>query len=467
MKNSILFFVVCFIFLMGHYLSAQEVEKLYTGRGYWFEEQHERYQAILNKKEADQILSAAEEQWFDDFHAYLKDYFSRLSEIEKEKYFTNKTTWDAEREGIIIEQEKIESPPDETESLDVLETNVKGIQPGKKYLMYNGLYGFLYGMGLVAIIEPMDATVLAIPLATTGLGLLWPVLNSKRYESIPYNSVLLARHGKFMGGIHGLAVGLSAFGTESTYSGKGIVALGILGSMAGSEIGYQMGKRKDWTEGRVATYKHYGVLIPLLNFFTLAGSRVDDPRIYGGATLISGAAGYWIGDKVADHFDNTRGDILALGSFTALSSMLTIAFIDFDRTTDIFVPISGAIAGTVAGHIILKNKKLTAKEGWRVNYVTGAGVLLGLGIAVITSSESEHHAPFLILPAVGGGLGWYGMLNSSLNERGNSTTSDTSKWSYLSVDFTPENYYFNKSTWKLQSETFNPGLPVIGLNYNF
>ena len=35
------------------------------------------------------------------------------------------------------------------------------------------------------------------------------------------------------------------------------------------------------------------------------------------------------------------------------------------------------------------------------------------------------------------------------------------------ADITPENYYINKSTWKIQSESFNAGLPVIGLKYNF
>ncbi len=463
MRNLFLF---CLIILIGHRVNAQDIEKLLTGRDYWYEEQNERYQTILQKKETDLVLSAAEEQWFSEFHDSLKDYFSKLSDVEKEEYFVNKDEWNAEKAGVIIDKDETRTLSDESESLDVLETNAKGIQPGKKYLMYNGIYGFLYGMGLIAIVQPEDeATALALPLISTSLGLLWPVLNSKRYENITYNSVLLARHGKFMGSFHGVAIGLTIFGIENSYSTQGIVGLGILGSLAGAETGYQLGQKKDWTEGRVATYKHYGVLIPVLNFFTLAATRVDNPRVYGATTLLSGAAGYWVADKVVNHFENTRGDMLALSSFTALSAIFTIGFVDFESTTDLFVPLVGTLAGTIAGQSILKNKKLSVKEGWRVNYITGAGLIFGLGVAVIAGGES--HAPYLILPAVGGGLGWYAMMHSALKNRNLTSAYNSENWGFLSVDFTPENYYFNKSTWKMQSETFNAGLPVMGLKFNF
>ena len=153
MKNLFLFFLCCLIFLVKQNVIAQEVEKLYTGRGYWYEEQNDRYQTILKKKETDKLLSAAEEQWFSEFHNYLKDYFSKLSDVEKEKYFISKDEWDAEKSSLIIKQDEVPLS-DESESLDILETNAKGIQPGKKYLLYNGLYGFLYGMGLIVIIQP-------------------------------------------------------------------------------------------------------------------------------------------------------------------------------------------------------------------------------------------------------------------------------------------------------------------------
>jgi len=467
LKIPLVFIAFCLFFLVTQGILAQDVEKLHTARGYWFEEQNERYQLILKKIDNDQHVSPAEEQWYEEYHAYLKKYFSSLNDLEKEKYFENKEAWDKEKAGIVIEQTIKPTPEVDSESLDVLETNAKGIQPGKKYLMYNGIYGFMYGLGIIAIVEPMDATALAIPLTTTGLGLLWPVLNKKRYENIPYNSVLLARHGKFIGGVHGAALGLTAFGTESTAAGKGIVAMAIAGSLAGSEIGYRFGKTKDWTEGQVVTYKYYGLLVPAIGFFSLAAGRVDNPRVYGATILASGAAGYFLGNKVGGYYDNTRGDILALGSFTALSTMLTIAFVDFEQTTDLIAPISGAIAGTFVGHTILKDKKLTAKEGWRVNYVTGAGLLLGLGVAVLTSTEAEHHAPFIILPVVGGGLGWYGMLRSSLRNRETTAATNNEKWSYLSMNFTPENYLINKAAPNSIYSNIKPTRPVIGLTLNF
>ena len=76
MKKAFISSVFCFLILLVNNIYAQEIKKLYTGRGYWYEEQNERYQTILAKKESNQVLSAAEEQWFDEYHTYLKDFFS-------------------------------------------------------------------------------------------------------------------------------------------------------------------------------------------------------------------------------------------------------------------------------------------------------------------------------------------------------------------------------------------------------
>ena len=459
MRRAFLFSVFCLINLFTNNIYAQEVEKLYTGRGYWYEEQNERYQAILMKKGRDEVLSSAEEQWFDDYHTYLKDFFSKLSESEKDKYFENKEKWDAEKSGIYLPEQEI---ADKKSSEDQLTP----IPDRKRYHMWNGLYGLMYGTGLTILLAPNEEAIAwAFPIIGTGLGFLWQELNPERYENISINSVLLARHGKFMGAINGAALGLTIMGSGDAKDGKVALGLGILGSFTGAEIGYRQGEKLDWTDGKVATLKYYGTLTPAINFFTLGALRAEDARIYGATQLVTNATGYWIGIKMADHFNNTRGDMVAISSFTAVSTGLLAGVLPFNNTYELFIPISGAILSTYAGHMILKNKKISPSDGWRINYVTAAGAFLGFGTAIISTLHSRQG--IFILTAMGGGLGWYAKYRSVLRNMNSAQILDPGNRNYFSLDFNPENYYFNKSTWKLQSETFNTGLPIVGLKYHF
>lgn len=443
---------------------SQELEKLYTARGYWYEEQNERYQLILNKKEDDKIITAAEEQWFSEYHEYLKEYFSQLSESEKENYFANKEIWDKEQSGIItpdkstVRQQEIQTG---SSALSIEDTI-----PVKTPIMYNGLYGFLYGIGFLFVIQPEDITAAAIPILSTGIGFLWPTFHKDRYDKYSMESAMWSRHGRFMGSFHGMALGMATAGAgDEDYQGKIIIGAGILGSLAAAEIGYHLGNKLDWPQGKIATFKYYGTFIPTVNFFTLAAFRVDNPHVYGASTLASGALGYWIGAKMYNNFNNTRGDMVALSSLTGLTTLLSLGITDLDQTYELAVPITAGIVGTIAGHVLLKDSRLNTKEGFRITYISGAGAVLGLGFAVLINNES--HRPYLIIPALAGGLGWYASLKSTYKNRTLSALLRENQWSHISVDFNPENYLYNKSTWGIQSSNMEPGLPLVGIRLHF
>ena len=80
-------FLICIFLIFIHSAISQETQNPYTARSYWEAELNSTYQNILKKKEKNQIISPAEEQYYDEYFSYLKSFFGRLSEVEKQKYF--------------------------------------------------------------------------------------------------------------------------------------------------------------------------------------------------------------------------------------------------------------------------------------------------------------------------------------------------------------------------------------------
>jgi len=445
------------VFLLPVYSYAQEVETPFSARAYWLELQDKNYNIILGKQKSGIPLSNEDEKYLKFYDGHLRDYYNQLSPGEQERFRNFESQWDEEAQ---ISRDE--------EPSDVLEVNSRGILPGKKFRLYNGIYGFIYGAAMVPVLGIQDnAWAIGLPVLLAGGSLLLPVINPKKYENMNYSSVLLNRHGKLYGLIDGASLGLLLFGTENESAAKGILMLAVAGSIGMGELGFQLGKKGIWTEGRISGYNHY-TMVSLLFSTGLYGSFANDfnSRVYGGIVLASQAAGYLFANKMFKKYNYTRGDILASGGFTFFTTLLGAGLIGQVETSDdqreLLLPTATLLAGSILSHTLTRNKYLTASQGWKVNYTAGAGALLGLGIAFIINSDEP--TLYMLLPAAGGLIGWGAMLNSVSKSISSAKGSGRASLTY---SIQPENYFYNKQTPFEYLTPDNPGKPVVGLTLTF
>jgi hypothetical protein len=434
---------------------GQEPAEPYTARAYWMEEQNQNYQILLQRKALGDTLSNRESEWLKEYMIYLDNYFTKLSPEERLKYRESRDQWNLE-----AGQEKKEL----TKSTPVVKDEEEF--PVKKYSTYlfNGFYGLTYGIMSIYALELDEdggAGIAAIPFFTAGLGLLSPSIFKEKYNHISYGSLLLSRHGKLTGFLHGAALGVLAFGEEPEHPGM-ILGPMIVGSIALGEWGYHLGLNRNWTAGKAATFKYYGIFGPWIGFSTLVAAGAERGRIYGAVIPVSAVAGYYAASKIYKKNQFTRGDIIAATSFALYSTGAGFGLIPIEDEWEIIIPAVTSIGGTMISHSILKKKHLTSRQGWNVNYISGAAALMGLGIAVATGSDS--HYPYFLLPAGTGILGWL----LATNKQNPETTQAGSKFKHdnfsVSFDITPENYFINKKL--AESSSFNQQRPLSLFSLN-
>jgi len=437
-----------------HINCAQEQGSPYNARAYFEAEQNPTYVKLLGKSNSQDSLSQEEERFLNDYSNYLESFYQALSEDEKEKYQEFKTQWIEE----LVEKKS-------QEDSDVLEVNRRGIKPGRKFLLSNGLYGFAYGIGGAYVLNIQDSWGIALPFISAGISLAYPMLNPKKYEGIDYSTVMLTRHGKFIGLLDGTALGLLLFGDpdNTDWTGRAVVATTMAGSIALGEVGFHIGKKKRFPEGKVATYKYYSLLVPYLAFSGLAVGNVDNPRVYGGTVLAAGAAGYFVADRVYRKYKFTRGDMLAASSFGLLSTGLGFGLTPVHEHWHMLVPALTALGGTITSHAILSHSKFTSKQGWNINYASMVGVILGFGVAIAVQPES--HNLYLILPATTGMLGWAIITSNYKSRQSKASASKLEKqrWSDISFNLTPQNYFINKQIKPTPKNPQGSALPMFSL----
>ena len=444
-------------FLLATSIFSQDLTSPYTARTYWEAEQNSTYQAILLKKDKSQIISPAEEQYYEEYFSYLKSFFSKLTPEEQQKYFEFKNQWDEEAIAKLQEKEA-----------DVMEINRQGINPGRQFLLSNGLFGLGYGLALNGLLDLYDGdgtAATALPLFTAGFSMAFPFIAAKRYEGITFSTVLLTRHAKLMGAVHGTALGFLVVGNPENNRAKGkfILSSALLGSIAGGEIAFQLGKKNNWSEGRIATNKYYGVYGPWIAFATTVATNANDPRVFGGVVLASGAASYYLGNKIYSRYNFTRGDMLAATSFTLLSTGMGFGFTEVTEPWHLAIPGGMTVLGTVANHHFLRNTKFSSKEGWTINYITGAATIIGLATTILVKPLG-HHAYFIVPSAFG--LAAWGITASLLNKQGPQHSSSTKKnWTSFSYHMAPQNYFLNKQLKPSGKDPMRPaGLPMFSIS---
>lgn len=360
-------------------------QNLYTARGYWQESTKPSYLTIKEKKDKGQTLSADEEAYVQDYEAYLLTYYNRLSEEAKQEYQRMKEQWDRELAMPLVAPE----PPNQQPTVEQTEFEWRG-----RDRAINAMYGIYYGASLAAIFDLTDAAAAGIPLVTGGLWMLGPAFNSKKYEGITESTMRAANTGKILGLMYGASLGLAIAG-DSEDNGKVVLALSTIGSITLGEIAFQTQKKKNISGGKIEMMRHYGFLGTGVGGALLASTNTDNANLIGLGLLGGGISGLLVGKKMANKYDYTRGDVDALSSLGVISTGIGFAFIanalenNSEISNAIFlVPAATAVTGTLIGQRQVRNAHLTKKQGSTINLSSAGGALLGLGVMMITQSES-------------------------------------------------------------------------------
>ena len=449
-SRRILYYTLYFLFCLSS-LHAQDSP--YNARAYFEAEHNNTYQLLVKKVTKNEPLSEEEFKYFEEYNNYLSNFYQNLSDSEKEKYQKNKLKWSG--------GPKVKYGGGDTTAIDVTPV---GSHPERKFYLNNGLYGLGYGITSIFLFELDGAGAVALPILSLGISVAFPAINKKKYEGIDYSTIMMTRHGKFIGLLDGAALGFLLYGDvrEDSKKGKAFAATMMATSIALGEVGFHVGKKKKFPEGKVATYKYYSLLVPFLTFSGLVIGNVDDPRVYGASVLAAGAASYWYAGKVYNKYKFTRGDMLATSSFGLLATGLGFGISPMEEPWHFIFPAVTAIGGTYAAHRIFKNTKLSSKQGLNTNYASLVGTTVGFLIALFIPTDSHH--VILLLPVATGTAAWAVYAARYKKEQYWTSRQYHKKWTDMSFSFTPQNYFINKQLGKSTSrEGLKTGLPLFSL----
>lgn len=322
----------------------------------------------------------------------------------------------------------------------------------RKRVFSSAVNGFYYGSALIAIAQPENGAAIAgIPIITTGLGVLAPIVLNDRYP-LNMNQVILGQHGQFIGWGHGASLSLLVMGDNIT-NGKNFkvaVGAGALGSIGLGILGKSLGKKMDWSEGQAAMLSLWGNVGPATTTLASMTFNNDDLRVLGGAFLLGGAAGYFVGNAVNKADTYTRGDVRATGALATLNTALGTC-IYFDIAGDIdnesadwgwLFPAAGVVSGTLIGQAWMKNTNLTPRQGMNAIWMASGGAVLGLGIALIINSDS--FTPWYAIPYATS-LGAFAYAIESSRRKNASLAFDSNgNWNKWSFSLMPQNIFLNQ-----------------------
>ncbi len=418
------------------------------------------YSVLLQHQKAGVSMSQQEQNYLNDYQARLSEYFANMPDEEKATYYKNRTMWSSQP-GTVYNTPQSQ------------EENVFAGERSKytQYMFSSGFFGFLYGASAAYIIGIDNSGAISLPLLTAGASTLIPMLSLKD-KNITYNSLALANHGKAVGGLQGVASGFLITG-DNAGDGKFILGMATLSSIGLGRLGYVLGRDKPWSEGRVALYTHYGLLMPLEGLAIDVAFDASNTRVLAATSLVFGAGGYIIADRVADWNDFTRGDVTATSTLSTMNGLLGLfILVDLADRSDlpsanILIPAAGALGGTIAGHFWLKNARLTSQQGRNTALGSFGGTLVGLGLTAIVSPETV--TPYYIV-GYATGMATFAILVNQYKQTNGIASKDDGKTNRWNVNLMPQNLLINRKIATLVNA--NPGkrinfLPAFSATLNF
>ncbi|MFN8208800.1 MAG: hypothetical protein U0T82_15540 [Bacteroidales bacterium] len=415
---------------------------------YWKMEHDSVYLSLQARQNSGDTLNLTELNFLTDYKARLLDSFNRLPDKEKALYYQNRNDWSRNEPGEPLPQKDDEMADQGDRSAYI------------QHLWYSGYYGLYYG-GAANFLFGLDGPGAAgVPFLTAGVCTLIPMLTLEN-KKVTTNSLLLAGHGKLVGAFHGAALGFLIMGDNSSSASQKLKVAMALGSSIGlGHLGFKLGERESLSQGQVALYRHYGLLMPLEGIAVSAALEVDNPRVFSAFILGFGAAGYLMADKVGRMHDYSRGDVIGMKTLTLLNSWLGFGIManiaenngDF-KPAHALIPATLAMGGTLLGQMMYKDIHLGAQQGRYTLYGAAGGALIGLGLTVMAQPESI--TPYYVVPYITG-LTSYLLFNRKFIVENNTRRlldQGMNRWNF---DFSPQNFYYAKKMGRTQ--LMNPSL---------
>jgi len=321
----------------------------------------------------------------------------------------------------------------------------------RRYLISSGYNAAYYGVAFDAIFELDGPGAAGLPLIAGGVGFVIPLLSNSN-KTVTSNTLLLTSHGQTLGWAHGAALATLIKGEndfESEENPKFTIFLAAASSIGLGITGHKLSKTKDWSEGRVAIYRHYGWVMPGTGVCTaLAFSH--NARVIAAADLVFGATGYLLADRVNRWHEFTRGEVRATQNLAVLNAALGFCiYADSEPYDDNvagepmwLLPAIGALAGTGLGHLWTKDANLSPQQGMTTLYASAGGAVIGLGVALMT--DSEEFTPYYAIPYATSMIA-YTITLESLKKKNRSVPALTDPNQKLSwnISFMPQNILMN------------------------
>lgn len=438
---------------------AQEISSLFQAKSFSEAYYNSAYQELKLRKENGQQLTEKEQQWLTLYESYLNSYLQLLNKNQR-SVFTQQRN---------LRMTMSDSVKQVSAQYQVQKNNLSEVEKTKNtelllgHILYSGVSGLVYGFQANYIFDINNSTTeTGVPLLISGGSMLLPIF-SNQYKDINSNSLWLRAHGKLIGGLYGYFATAAIFGDKinETYNDNATtntdrydrqmrplaIATSLVSSVALGQIGFHLGKTKNWTDGRVATYQYYGYALPLLSTLTYYSlTENDNIRNIGLFAVGSVPLGYVAAHKLSNAFAYTRGDMTAIINNTALGALMGLSFaeyFDYESAKLLLWPIGGAVLGSAVGHYTYHSFHITRPEGRRLNYAAVGGSLIGLGTTFLI--DPDQVGTYFLMMSVFGSAGYGILLNYYYKQPRFTWNENNPSTANLHFQLHPESLLLNKS----------------------
>jgi hypothetical protein len=270
---------------------------------------------------------------------------------------------------------------------------------------------------MVGVFDIDDAgTGTAVALLTGSAGFFIPYLLT-RDQPVPMPSARMAFSGSTLGYVHGLALAAAVGGED--LSSQAAFASALVLSFGEAYAGYRYGLGADVTEGtaRLMTVGGWyglgiGTMVGMLTFRDIDNmDEIEDGdreiRTMSALALAGSAAGIYFGNRFAQRENYTLGDasvLATVGGLGAYTGLTAVMLSEPAFKGGVSMVLVGTAAGLATGYAFTRNTNFTESQANFIDLGTGAGFLLGAGIAQLVGPDDDN--TFFVSTALGSAAGF-------------------------------------------------------------
>lgn len=311
-----------------------------------------------------------------------------------------------------------------TENMSGKNVRVGLNQKGRQGLLIRtGIIGVIEGSLIAAATDAGSEGYIALPLIGGSLGYFVPLFATQD-EEVKETTARLTGYGGYQGIAHGLAIsaimGFEDFDSRTFYT---ITSLTTAGE---TYAGYYIGQKYNWEVGRARMVKYNGIVGNFYGFGlgTLAVGEDISSELAGASAILGSFGGAWAGYQLSENSRYSSGDahLYLTSGILGVQLMSNVPVLTDSENARLISGtfITGSSLGFYLAHKIAGKYSLDNSESRIVRLGYGAGYLLGAGLNVLASTDSQ--TSWLVgslASATGYAIGLNSILNSENRERRN------------------------------------------------